>query len=619
MERETPLALVLAGHVDHGKSSLLGRLLHELDLLPTGKADELATLSARRGVPLEWSFVLDSFQAERDQAITLDTTRVRMKTPRRTFVVIDAPGHKELLKNMIGGASAAGAALLVLDAQTGAEEQTLRHAYLLKLLGVRTLVVAINKMDLIGYSEATFRTREREVGGALQRLGLAPHAIVPVSARDGVNLKARGALVPWYTGPTLLAALEALPEPEADAALPLRLPVQDVYRSDTRRVIAGRVESGSLAVGDELLFSPSGRSARIASLCAWPQDGPGSIEAGDNAAIVLDRPLVVERGEVASHRDRPPKWTAVFDAEVFWLGAKPLAPGSELTLQLATRTVGVRTQAIRHRVDVGTLEPQPAATIAATEVARVTLRAHDLVALDDFGTLPQMGRFVLRDGFVTVGGGIVDASGYPDQHIGRASAANLTPMRHSVTDAERQARIGHAGAVVWFTGLSGAGKSTLAMGLERRLFDAGYAAYVLDGDNIRRGLNANLGFSPEDRQENIRRIGEVAALFADAGFICITAFISPYRDDRHRAREATRGGHFFEVHVRADLAVCEARDPKGLYWKARHGELKGFTGIDSPYEEPEAAELVVDTSEQDVAACIEALFGFVATRCRLPA
>jgi bifunctional enzyme CysN/CysC len=616
MERETPLALVLAGHVDHGKSSLLGRLLHELDLLPAGKADELAKLSERRGVPLEWSFALDSFQAERDQAITLDTTRVRVKTPQRTLVVIDAPGHKELLKNMIGGASAASAALLVLDAQAGAEEQTLRHAYLLKLLGVRELVVAINKMDLVDYAEATFRAREREVGAALARLGLTPRAIVPVSARDGVNLNNQGSHVPWHRGPTLLSALEAIPVPKADRALPLRFPVQDVYRSDTQRTIAGRIESGALAVGDELLFSPSGRSARVAALRAWPQDGPKRVEAGDNAAIVLDRPLVVERGEVASHREHPPKWTAVFDAEVFWLGSTPLTPGRELTLQLATRAVGVRVQAIRHRVDVGTLELQPAAAISATEVARVTLRAHELVALDDFSALPATGRFVLRDGFVTVGGGIIDASGYPDQHVARAAAANLTPMRHQVTDAERAERLGHAGAVVWFTGLSGSGKSTLAMALERRLFDAGYAAYVLDGDNVRRGLNANLGFSPEDRQENIRRIGEVAALFADAGFICITAFISPYRDDRQRAREATRGGPFFEVHVRADLAVCEARDPKGLYWKARHGEIKGFTGIDSPYEEPDAAELVVDTTQQDIATCVEQLFAFVATRSR---
>jgi bifunctional enzyme CysN/CysC len=390
--------------------------------------------------------------------------------------------------------------------------------------------------------------------------------------------------------------------------------VQDVYRDDTRRVIAGRVETGRLAVGDELLFSPSGRSARVAALVSWPEDASTGVQAGDNASIVLDRPLVVERGELASHRQHPPKWTAVFDADVFWLGAAPLTPGRELTLRLATRTTGVRVQAIRHRIDVGTLEPQPAAAIAATEVARVTLRAHDLIALDDFAA-PATGRFVLRDGFVTVGG---------DRRRERLSGsarrarrgATLRRCATRVTNAEREARLGHAGAVIWFTGLSAAGKSTLAMGLERRLFEAGYAAYVLDGDNIRRGLNANLRFSPEDRQENIRRIGEVAALFADAGFICIAAFISPYRDDRQRAREAARGGRFFEVYVRADLAACEARDPKGLYWKARHGELKDFTGIDSPYEEPEAPELVVDTTQHDATSCIEELFAFVATRCR---
>jgi bifunctional enzyme CysN/CysC len=614
----TPLALVLAGHVDHGKSSLLGRLLHELDLLPAGKAEELEKISAKRGVPLEWSFALDSFQAERDQAITLDTTRVRVATPKRAFVVIDAPGHKELLKNMIGGASAANAALLVLDAQAGAEEQTLRHAYLLKLLGVRDLIVALNKMDLVAYREQTFATREREVRAAMERLGLAPRAIVPVSARDGANLKERGAQLAWYRGPTLLAALEALPVPEADTELPLRMPVQDVYRADTRRVLAGRVESGRLSLGDELMFSPSGRTARVAALIAWPRDNPSAVEAGDNASVVLDRPLVVERGEIASHRAHAPKWTAVFDAEVFWLGGTPLAAGRELTLQIATRTVGVRVQAIRHRVDVGTLEPQPASSIVASEVARITLRSHELVALDDFAALPTMGRFVLRDGFVIVGGGIVDASGYPDQHVARAAAANLTPMQHQVTDTERAKRLGHAGAVLWLTGLSGAGKSTLAMALERRLFDAGYASYVLDGDNVRRGLNANLGFSPEDRQENIRRIGEVASLFAEAGLICITAFISPYRDDRQRAREAARGGNFFEIYVQADLAVCEARDPKGLYWKARHGEIKGFTGIDSPYEEPDAPELVVDTAKADIAACVDELFEFVRGRCRAP-
>ncbi len=617
MDGNAPLIMVLAGHVDHGKSSLLGRLLHELDLLPAGKAAELAAMSSKRGVPLEWSFVLDGFQAERDQAITLDTTRVRVKTPHRELVIIDAPGHKELLKNMIGGASAASAALLVLDVQAGSEEQTLRHAYLLKLLGVRELVVAINKMDLVGYAEASFRARESEVSAALRQIGFAPRAIIPVSARDGANLRERGAMPAWYRGETLVTTLEQLPLPNPEHALALRMPIQDVYRVDERRALAGRVESGRLAVGDELVFSPSGRTARIAELLAWPNVSVREVHAGDNAAVVLDRPLVVERGDTASHRENAPKLTAVFDAEIFWLAGTPLLAGRELGVQLGVRSFMVRVQALRHRIDVATLVAEPVTQVIAGEVARVTLRALELVAVDDFATLPATGRFVLRDGFVTVGGGIIDASGYPDHRAMPEGARNLTPMRHHVTESERATRFGHGGAVIWLTGLSGAGKSTLAMALERRLFDAGYGAFVLDGDNVRRGLNANLTFSPEDRQENIRRVGEVAALFAEAGMVCITAFISPYRDDRRRARAAARDGQFFEIFVKADLASCEARDPKGLYRKARDGEIKDFTGIDSPYEEPESPELVIDTAQGDVAACVEQLLAFVVARCRI--
>jgi bifunctional enzyme CysN/CysC len=608
-----PVELVLAGPLGQGKSALLARLLTELELVQTRHAVELGAVSAG-GVPAGRSSLPERSQVRPDQALVPDAARVRIKTPRRTFVFIDPPGHGEPFKTLLGGGSAVSAALLVLDAQAEAEQPTLHHAHLLRLLGVRELVVAINKMDLAGYAEAAFRAREREVAAALQRLELAPGATVPVCARDGANLSARDSRLSWHAGPSLLAALEALPVPADASRLPLRLPVQEVYRDDAGPVIAGRVESGRLAIGDELLFSPSGRSARVAGLLGWPN--AKSVSAGENASVILDRPLAVERGELASHREHPPKWSAVFDAEVFWLAATPLSAGREFTLELASRVAAVRVQAVRHRIDPASSEPLPAASMVAGEVARITLRSHDLLALDDFALLPATGRFLLREGSVTVGGGVVDASGYPDQHVTRAAGGNLTPMRHQVTGPERMARLGHAGAVVWFTGLPGAGKSTLAMALERRLFDAGYAAYVLDGDNIRRGLNANLGFSPQDRQENIRRIGEVAALFADAGFICIAAFISPYRDDRQRAREATRGGRFFEVYVRADLAVCEARDPKGLYWKARHGEIKDFTGIDSPYEEPETPELVVDTAEEDVAFCVEQLFAFVTTHCR---
>ncbi|MEP6943823.1 MAG: adenylyl-sulfate kinase [Betaproteobacteria bacterium] len=608
--------LVLAGHVDHGKSTLLGRLLHELGQLPDGKAKELAEMSARRGVPLEWSFVLDGLQAERDQAITLDTTRVRVRTGRREFVVIDAPGHKELLKNMIGGASAASAALLVVDADIGGEEQTLRHAYLLRLLGVREVIVAVNKIDTISDVESVFAARAGEFEWALERMGLHAHAIVPVSAREGTNLRDGAALSEWYRGPTLVQALDSLPLTAIDHRLPLRIAVQDVYRFDDRRILAGRIESGQVAVGDTLVFSPSERIARVAALPGWPTDSAGALVAGDNASIVLDRPLVVERGEIASHEDSPPKLTSVFDADVFWLAPAPLVAGRELDAQIGTRAVRVRVQALRHRIDVVTLEAQPVEQIRASEVGRITLRAGEMLALDDFAALPATGRFVLRDGFTTVGGGVIDTAGHADQRSSSASKRNLTPTAHQVREAERAQRFGHAGAVVWLTGLSASGKSTLAMTLERRLFDSGHAVFVLDGDNIRRGLNANLGFSPEDRGENIRRVGEAAALFAEAGMICITAFISPYRDDRRRARAALPGGRFFEVYVKADLRACESRDPKGLYRRARRGELKDFTGIDSPYEEPVNPDLVIDTTRDDVAGCVAKLLAFVTTRCR---
>jgi bifunctional enzyme CysN/CysC len=616
MEPAPPLTLVVAGHVDHGKSSLLGRLLFELGLLPAGKGEELAAASKRRGVPVEWSFALDGLQAERDQSATLDTTRAHVRTAQREFIVIDAPGQKDLLKNLIGGASAASAALLVLDADAGSEEQTLRHAYLLKLLGVRDVVVAISKMDLVGYEEAIFDAREREVEWALERIGLKPHAIVPVSARDGVNLRDPGSIATWYRGPTLVAALDTLPTGGPQRAQPLRVPVQDVYHFDGERVVAGRIESGQLTVGDTIVFSPSGRSAKVAALLAWPGAAPNAGVAGDNASIVLDRALVVERGDIVSHDDNAPKLTAIFDAEIFWLASTPLVVGRELTLQVATRTVGVRVEALRHRVDIVTLETQPATAIAAAEVARVTLRATELLALDDFAELPATGRFVLRDGFATVGGGIVDARSYPDQRPSIASTRNALPMAHQVRDPERAKRFGHVGAVIWLTGLPASGKSTLAMALERQLFDAGYAVFAIDEDNVRRGLNTNLGLSPEDQHENIRRVGEVAALFAEAGFICVTACLSPSRDDRQRARAAVRTARFFEIYIKADRSTREARDPKGLQRKARQGEVKDATGVDNTYEEPAAPDLIIDTTRGDVAVCVTQLMSFVAGNCR---
>jgi bifunctional enzyme CysN/CysC len=610
------LAVCLAGHVDHGKSSLLGRLLHELDLLPEGKLAKLEAASASRGVPLEWSFALDALQLERDQAVTLDTTRVHVRTPRRELIVIDCPGHRELVRNLVTGAAGTTAALLVVDAQSGAEMQTRTHAALLRLLGIRDFVVAVNKMDVLDWSEARFNARRDEIATALAQLHVAVHAIVPTSARDGGNIVDRPA-ASWWHGPTLVGALESLPgQWLADADSPQRLPVQDIYRSGTQRVIAGRLAQGQLRPGDEVMVLPSGERAHVATLEGWPQV-PTSAKAGDNVALTFTEPVIVERGDLLCEPERPARLTPVFDADVFWLGREALKAGRRFEVRVGARAVAVRVAAVIHALDVDRLAPRASDAVATNGLGRITLRCDVPVAVDDAAECFETGRFVLTDAGAIVGGGLVDASRYPDQrHALWPRSGNVIAVDHNISAGERRARSGHVGAIVWLTGLSGAGKSTLAMALERALFDRGWAAYTIDGDNVRRGLNADLGFSPEDRQENIRRVGEVAALFADAGLVCITAFISPFHDDRLRARAAAGQRPFVEVYVKSELSTCEARDPKGLYRKARRGEIKGFTGIDSPYEEPDAPELVIDTQHRDETACIAQLVEFVVTRCR---
>jgi bifunctional enzyme CysN/CysC len=610
-----PLAVCLAGHVDHGKSSLLGRLLHELDLLPVGKVARLEAASASRGVPLEWSFALDALQLERDQAVTLDTTRVHVRAPRRDLIIIDCPGHRELVRNLVTGAAGTTAALLVVDGQLGAEAQTRAHAALLRLLGIRDFVVAVNKMDALDWSEARFAARRDEIAAALGLLGVAVHAIVPTSAQDGGNIVAAPA-ASWWQGPTLVEALETLPEePAVNADAPLRLPVQDVYRTGTRRVVAGRIAQGTLKPGAELMMLPSGERVHVATLEGWPQ-APQSAAAGDNVALTFAEPVIVERGDLLCSPVTPARLTPVFDADIFWLGREALAVGRRLELRIGTRAVAVRVAAVVHALDVDRLAPAVARAIATNGLGRVTLRCDVPVALDDAKECFETGRFVLADAGVVVGGGLVDASRYPDQRRTlKPVNRNVVAVDHHISAAERGARSGHVGAIVWLTGLSGAGKSTLAMALERALFDRGWNAYTIDGDNVRRGLNADLGFSPQDRAENIRRVGEVAALFADAGLVCITAFISPFDDDRARARATAGHRRFFEVYVKSELATCEARDPKGLYGKARRGEIKGFTGIDSPYEEPSAPDIVIDTQHADESACIAQLVAFVVEHC----
>ncbi|MGB8275903.1 MAG: adenylyl-sulfate kinase [Alphaproteobacteria bacterium] len=607
-----PLKIVIVGHVDHGKSTLVGRLFHDTGSLPEGKLEAIQAMCTRRGMPFEWAFLMDALKSERDQGITIDTAQIWFNTDKRKYVLIDAPGHKEFLKNMVSGAASADAAILVIDALEGVREQSRRHGYLLHLLGVRQVTVAVNKMDLVGYAADRFESVAGEIRAYLGEIGVTPTHVIPVSAREGDGIVYRSAHMPWYTGPSLVEALDGFAAPISPVDLPLRFPVQDVYKFDERRIIAGRIETGQIRVGDTLLFSPANKTARVVSIEEWNVPVPTIVAGpGRSVGVTLDEQIFVERGAVASHPDNPPIETNVFRARLFWLGRKALKPGNRYTLKLATARHLVEVQEIEKVIDTTDLSSGLASEVPRSAVAEVVLRSRGMMALDEFSNSPRTGRFVLIEDYDIVGGGIVGMEGYPDQrHALTVKSTNIFSVDHRVTTSARWHVNGHSSGVLWFTGLSGAGKTTLALELERQLFLKGYQVYVLDGDNIRHGLSADLGFSPEDRAENIRRISEVAALFADAGFIVITAFISPYRSDRDRAR-SIRPEMFHEVYVKADLEACEKRDPKGLYKKARAGEIEIFTGISAPYEAPEKAEIVVDTTTHNVASCVEQLIDHV--------
>ena len=527
-------------------------------------------------------------------------------------MIIDAPGHREFIRNMVTGASNADAALLMIDADQGVRRQSRHHSYLLQLLGVREVAVAVNKMDLVDYDEARFREIEAEYKAYLAGIGVQARRVIPISAREGDNVARASDRMGWYDGPSVIETLAEFELPESSRDRPLRLPLQDVYKFDDRRILAGRIESGSLKTGDELLFSPSNRTARIASIESWNTgEAPASATAGQSVGITLDEQVFVERGEVASHVTDAPIESDVFHLRLFWLADTPLEVGKSYGLKIGPRHVKATVERIVRVIDVDALSDHDATRVTRDEIAEVVLRTNQLVAIDNHDHLPRTGRVIIYDRHRTLAGGIVSMGSYPDQRAQiTIRASNLTEVDHGVDNARRAARNRHQPGVLWFTGLSGAGKSTLAMALERRLFDEGYQVYVLDGDNVRTGLNANLGFSPEDRAENIRRVGEVAALLADAGLVVITAFISPYRADRDRARQAA-GDAFREIYIKADVETCESRDPKGLYKRARAGEIAEFTGISAPYEEPASPELVVDTSKVDVESCVDELVAYV--------
>jgi bifunctional enzyme CysN/CysC len=601
---ETKLRVVFVGHVDHGKSTLIGRILHDTGSLLEGKIEEIKKTCVAEGMEFEFAFLLDALLEEQKQNVTIDTTEISFRTARRRYAIIDAPGHKEFLKNMITGASRADAAILVIGADEGVREQSRRHAYLLSMLGIRNVIVVVNKMDLVDYSEKRFREIEQEYRKFLKDLGLDARIFIPASAKQGENVATASMKMEWYCAANVLEALDLLEPEKRDADLPLRFCVQDVYRFDGRRIIAGRIETGTLRVGDQLVFSPANKSSVVAAIERWnaPATPNAFGVADDSIGITLTEQIFVERGYVASHQNETPVETNRFHADLFWIVRDPMRVGHFCELRLATQQVKCQIVSIEHVTDSSTLETTSDGReqLERNEIGRVTIQTRAPLVIDNHDRIPNLGRFVIIDDGQICGGGTIFGGVYTDRSV--AKSKNIFWTEEKITARERAVRTGHRGAVVWLTGLSGAGKSTIAQSIERDLFHRGMNTYVLDGDNIRHGLNSNLGFSPDDREENIRRVSEVAKLMADAGTVVITAFISPYRMDRSRAREIALEGNaeFIEVFVDAPLEVCEARDPKNLYKKARAGQIREFTGIDAPYEAPEDPEIVVHTDQQSV-------------------
>lgn len=597
----TDIKIVIAGHVDHGKSTLVGRLLCDTGQVHADRKKKVEQKCKKDGKRFEFAFLLDAFEEEQDQGVTIDATETRWEFGGRRFLLIDTPGHREFSKNMVTGASRADAAILLIDAAEGIREQFRRHGHILAMLGIKHVIVAVNKMDLAECNARKFAAIKSEASAFLSGIGITPAAVIPVSAVHGDNLLKKSRKMPWYSGKTLAGALLAIKVARNAASEPLRFSVQDVYKFDDKRIYAGRVESGVIKKGEQVKFLPSGQTARVKTIEKWREPGAKTAKNGDCVGITLSDQLFVERGEVATGPLHAPEVGDTVRANIFWMGERPLKAGREYRFRLAAQEAACRLVSVENVIDAETFEKIDAAgdEIARNNMGDVTLQLDKPVVHDAFAKAPAMGRFVLADDGRVSGGGIILADTHVRFSWKEIKERKIFSERSGVTKDARAKRNGHPGFALWLTGLSGSGKSTIARGLEKRLFEMGAQVYTLDGDNIRHGINRDLGFSSQDRAENIRRLSEIASLFSDAGLAVITAFISPFESDRQNARKTIGAKNFIEVFVDCPLEICEKRDPKGLYKKARRGEILNFTGVHSPYERPSKPDLTLRTDRLD--------------------
>ncbi|WP_269509270.1 sulfate adenylyltransferase subunit CysN [Burkholderia sp. IMCC1007] len=603
------LRFITCGSVDDGKSTLIGRLLYESNMLFDDQLTQLEADSKKvgtQGGELDFALLVDGLSAEREQGITIDVAYRFFATARRKFIVADTPGHEQYTRNMITGASTADLAVILIDARKGVLTQTRRHSHLVALIGIRRVVLAINKMDLVDYDRAVFERIDADYRAFAAELGLDEIVSIPMSALRGDNVIAPSARMPWYAGPTLMQHLDTLPLVErVTRDEPFRLPVQWVNRPHLNfRGYAGSIASGEVRVGERVRVLPSGKESRVASVIT-PAGEADVARAGEAVTLTLADEIDISRGDMIARADAPPEVADQFEATLVWMHDEPLLPGRPYLVKLGTQTVGATCATPKYKIDVNTREHLAARTLALNEIGVCNLSFDRPVAFDPYDRNRHTGGFIVIDRFTndTVGAGML--------HFALRRAHNVHWQAVDVDRSARALQKAQTPRIVWLTGLSGAGKSTIANLVERRLHALGKHTYLLDGDNVRHGLNRDLGFTEADRVENIRRVAEVARLMLDAGLIALVSFISPFRAERDMARAMVGPDEFVEVFVDTPLAVAEERDPKGLYKKARNGELKHFTGIDSPYEPPAQPELRIDTVTESPEAAAERIVAYL--------